>query len=109
MDPNKGKVYREITENYNFDEYHYENGKWQKVFSVRLNYGEELTDKKSISISVSFYDANGRTTQAPGSEASPQKLPVDLTFPSKNYDANYLSILYLPDSDFQKYEANGGK
>ncbi|MDH5107080.1 hypothetical protein OQI89_14695 [Lentilactobacillus diolivorans] len=109
LDPNKGKVYREITENYSFDEYHYENGKWQKVFSVRLNYGEELTDKKSISISVSFYDANGRTTQAPGSEASPQKLPVDLTFPSKNYDANYLSILYLPDSDFQRYEVNGSK
>lgn len=104
LDPNKGKIYREITENDSFDEYHYENSKWQKVFSVRLNYGEELTDKKSISISVSFYDANGRTTQAPGSEASPQKLPVDLTFPSKNYDANYLSILYLPDSDFQKYE-----
>ncbi|MDH5107077.1 hypothetical protein OQI89_14680 [Lentilactobacillus diolivorans] len=92
-----------------FDEYHYENGKWQKTFSFAID-TDRLSSDKSTSVLIHFYNADGQPIQESGnSSRSSQNLPVDLTFPSKNYDANYLNILYLPDSDFQKYEANGGK
>ncbi len=95
VDQSKAIVYRKVADaGGGFTEYRYRSGKWQEAFLFSID-DDELTQR---SMQAQIWQ--------PGQSDHPvviKDLPVNLSYPSRNLDADFLKTLFLPDQFFSKY------